>query len=54
MKTSITRTLAGASLPLLLLVALSVCQSTALAKDNHGQGEAIPGTGMPDFNDGSG
>ena len=53
-KSSITHTLTAASLLLILLVTLTGWQTTAMANDNHGQGEAIPGSGMPDFQDGSG
>ncbi len=53
MKSPITRTLAAASLLLILLVTLSGCQNTAPTKPSHGQEEAIPGSGMPNYNDGS-
>jgi len=52
-KSPLARTLAATSLLLILLVTLSGCQNTAPTRDNHGQGEAIPGSGMPNYNDGS-
>ena len=53
MKSSTFTRLALTGLLLALLTALTGCQTTAPSKPAHGQAEAIPGSGMPDFPDAS-
>jgi len=53
LKRSIISRLITTTLLLTMLAILGGCQNTTPNKQNHGQEEAIPGTGMPNFNDGS-